>query len=181
MSLLGHITQGDTAYPALSADQKWALKVTATEAGTISTLFADMQNLGSEIQVFRAGVYADAVSFANSALLDSSDQVWLSPGMTRQWVTFPNLAATLISGNSYWLTLQAGPTGGNAVLWYEAGVGSEVNASDSYANGLEDPFGPLDVARTRSPAIYASYVPTSGVGSLSTGISRILTGSAGWK
>src|SRR6266496_758400 len=113
MALIGHVSQGTTNSGPLTGDRKLALKVTAPETGTITAMFCDMQNDSLDsIQAFRAGVYNDAVNVTAATLVGSSDDVLLSPGMTRQWVTFPNMNAGQVAGSSYWLTLHVGLIGG---------------------------------------------------------------------
>jgi hypothetical protein len=161
MATLGHSAQGATKGTAVNADVKFALKVTASESGTITLMSCDLQNDGVDIVAFRVGVYNDAVTIANAILVDSSDVVLVAPGMVRQWVDFSGVNAPIIAGNSYWLTLQAGPTGGNASFWYDGGSGNELIANDVFSDGLSSSFGTPTSQPSNSIAIYATYTPST--------------------
>jgi hypothetical protein len=179
MALLGHIAQGTAHATPMSGDRKFALKVQAPEDGTITALYADIQNDGIDIQALRAGVYNDATVIANATLVDQGNTVLVSPGTPRTWVALDSgLACPIVAGNFYWLTLHAGLAGGNASFWYDAGVGNELVADDTFADGLAATFGtPTQLAN--AIAMYVSYTPTSGTGAV-RGLSLVPT-YAGWK
>jgi hypothetical protein len=181
MAIFGHLAQGSSRSAALAADYKLALLAVAPESGTITSLVVDMENSSVDIQAMRAGVYAKDPAGAPTSLLGQSEVVLLAPGMSRSWVFFnQGLSVAIASGNSYWLTLQAGPTGGRAQVWRDTGAGTQAEATDIFSDGLSGSFGAA-IGSSNSIAIYADYVPSTGTGSLSSGISRIVTGSAGWK
>jgi hypothetical protein len=173
MATFGHLGQGTTLATSMNGDRKFALRVVAPEDGVVTAVSVDMQNLGSEIQAFRAGVYNDAPTISGATLVDDSDSLLLSPGATRQWVNFNSgLNASVSAGNIYWLTLHAGATGGNAAFYYDSGVGSELLADDSWGDGLSATFGTATTA-ANSIAIYAQYTAVS---SQVPGLKRIVLG-----
>lgn len=181
MATFGHVTTGITQTGGLTADKKHALRVIAPESGTVTSLFADMQNSGTEIQSFRAGVYNDNPTISAATLISQSDVVLLAPGATRNWVGFSSgLNAAIVGGNVYWLVLHVGGTGGNASFWYDAGVGSKLFADDAFTDGLSATFG-TTTSSSDSVAMYASYIPAAGTGSIRRGLRQVAVGSTGWK
>jgi hypothetical protein len=181
MALFGHVTQGAVKATPMSADRKFSLRTQAPEDGVVTALFADLQNDGTEIQAFRMGIYNDAPTMSGASLVDASDVVLLSPTMARTWVAFNSgINANVVGGNIYWLTLQAGTTGGNASFWYDSGVGSELLADDIFSDGLSSTFG-VSTSAVNSIALYAGYTPVGGSGGASSGIGRVARGSVGWK
>jgi hypothetical protein len=162
MATFGHVAQGATQSSPLAADSKTALRVIAPEDGVVTALFADLQNNGSEIQGFRTGIYADTGStLAAGTLLDSSDTRLLSSGAGRAFYQFPGINVSVSAGNFYWLTLHFGSTGGNASYWYDSGVGNRLSGTDSFDDGLSNPFGTVSASGANSLAIYAEYTPTA--------------------
>jgi hypothetical protein len=178
VALFGHVTQGALQSSAVAGDTKIALKTVAPENGTVTEIYADLQNNGSEIQAFRMGIYNDAPSVSGATLVDQTDITLLSPGATRTWVRFSGISASILFANVYWITLQAGPTGGNATYWYDSGVGNSLIAGDTFADGLATTFGTPTSQPTNSIALYASYVSAYGA---VVGIKAVARGSVGWK
>ncbi len=178
MPTFGHTAQGLVKAGVMAGDTKFALRTSAQETGTVTEVAVDMQNDGAEIQAFRAGIYADAATVSNSALIDQSDTVLLSPGTPRSWVRFSSgINASVTAGQILWLVLHAGLAGGNASFWYDSGVGREQIAADTYSDGLSAAFGTVSVDQANTIAIYATYttVPQS-----RKGLSRV-PALAGWK
>lgn len=161
MASFGHTGQGTTLGSPLAADQKVSLRVIAPEDGVVTALFVEMVNSGSDIQVFRVGIYNDAPTISGATLVDQSDIVALAPGMTRQWVEFRSgINAAIVSASAYWLTLHSGTTGGNASYYFDSGVGSQISASDVFSDGLASTYGTA-TSSSNSLAIYAEYTSSS--------------------
>lgn len=173
MSSFGHLAQGQTHATPLAADTKFSLRTIAPEDGTVTRLYADLQNDGSDIQAFRMGIYNDAQTMSGATLVDSSDTILLAPGATRAFLAFTGISATITAGAVYWLTLQVGPTGGNASFWYDDGVGTQLIASDPFADGMSPSYGSVTSSSARSVALYADYNPTS---TQTVGLTRIVLG-----
>src|SRR5215208_5917497 len=160
MSTFGHLALGTSQTAGSSGDKKFALKTVAPEDGLVTRLFVDLENPGVDIQAFRAAVYNDAPTVSGATLVDVSDAILISPGMLRQFVPFTGIAAPVIGGFVYWLTLHTGPIGGNAKFGYDAGVGNELLGTDAFSDGTSATFGTATTA-VNSVAIYAEYVPTT--------------------
>jgi hypothetical protein len=173
VATFGHVTQGALESIPLLGDKKYSLFAVAPESGQLNSLAVDMQNDGSAIQAFRAGVYTLA-----GTLTHVSGDVLIAPGMTRQWVTFAlGAGPDIVAGSTYLLTLHAGLTGGQASFWYDNSLGHEYVAADIFADGLESTYGAIESDLVQSPAIYAGYTPSS----LSPrGLSAVRS-YAGWK
>lgn len=172
MATFGHTTTGATQTVGITGDSKFSLKTVAPEDGVVLTIYVDMVNNGSEIQAFRAGVYNDAPTISGATLVGQSNTVLLAPGMTRAFVAFTGLTASIAGGSAYWLTLHSGLTGGNASFYYDAGVGSELLGSDSFADGLSSTYGSA-TQLNNSIAIYGEYIPVS---SQTIGLKRVSLG-----
>ena len=161
MASFGHIGQGATHATPMAADVKFSLRTIAPEDGVVTALYADLQNDGSEVQALRMGIYNDAISMPGATLVDDSDVVLIAPGATRAFVRFTGINASIISGAVYWLTLQAGATGGSASFWYDDLVGSELIANDTFSDNMAPSYGPITTSASRSVALYGDYTPVS--------------------
>ncbi len=173
MASFGHLAPGATGPLTVNADVKLALRVVAPEDGVTSAIWADLVNNSTEIQAWRAGIYSDAVSPANSTLLDSSNEVVISPGATRRFFQFSGLNAQVFAGNVYWLALQAGAAGGSVGYYYDAGAGRRIISNDGYADGMSSSFGTITSDTSNSPAFYADYTATANI---VPGLKRIVLG-----
>lgn len=118
------------------ADSLWMAPVVATEDGLAVKVTLPLDGLGSAVgsQAFRGVIYEGKVG---GALLAQSAEVTIADGAALAWVDFSFLTADprgipLTKGSTYYIGVQAGPTGSAARF---SATGTQVGITDTYSNG----------------------------------------------
>ena len=166
MATFGHVTPGTDQSGRIAADTKHACIFFAPEAGTLTSMSAELQNDGNEIVAVKGFASAYTALTAGQTLAESAVGL-MQPLMPRTTITFIFANQVAISaGQGIWFGLHFGPTGGNASYWRNSlavGIGRRLIADDIFADGLESDFGSATADEVVELAMFGTYTPASQV------------------
>ena len=135
--------QGGGGNPGgVAAGQKYATRITMTEAGLIVALEANA-NVAKTVNT-RMGLYADVAGLPGALLAQSDVKTSVVVGGNQYPLIVPQASA---SGVSYWAALH---TDGNFNWFLTSGPTSRFNA-DAFDDGLANPFGASTLDGNKAP------------------------------
>lgn len=142
------------------ADTKYFSKITVATRAALTSIrvYSVGQGGGSGACNVRAGIYTD-VAGVPTALLGSSAVVALNQADGPAFRDYDFATPLELASGDYWIGVQV-ETSGRVAFYQKATVDSINERSDTYSDGLSDPFGAVSTAN--GPLIAHAFVLTAG-------------------
>ena len=160
MATFGNTSPGSTLYDGFN-DWTVAEKFQATEAGTVTSLWAYLDNTYTSHVACHAKMALCSLSGSNWTLCGQSAEVDIADGLTWRWVEFQLQTPVVVTPGYYLLKLMGDTNAVALCSHYDgvAGLGNE-RGSTTYAAGFDtdDVFG---IRGYEKFPFYATYTPAS--------------------
>jgi len=152
--------QGGTGPQSNNADGSSACKFTLSEAGDVSSI-SWYGKLNSGSGNLKCVIYADSSGYPG-AVKGVTNAIVITT--TEQWWTATFAVAVSLTAGTYWL---AWTSDSSTAYYYNTGTTNQrYSVSDTYSDGVADPYPAGGTGQARVISIYATYTASGGSGTL---------------